>query len=338
MVAIAEDAYFKLPKSGRDAFNVVLLYGTDSSLVAAAQRRIALEWPGDEEPVQLKASDLRSDPAALESAYLGMSLFGGRRLIFLEGIEETHAPLLRQLFASEKAGNYVVLSAGNLNKSSTLRSAAESSRHVHSIVFFEETESQLSARAARGLQSNGLLPDEGVGVRLAMLSGGDRSVLEGEVEKLALYLKGADRVTLVDVDALSGNASAFDASDLLEAMIGGDLLSAERAMSAARDNDETGQMLMAIKWQLDRMQSVRLSYEQSNNWEQAFARARPPVFFKVKDRWKALLSRVTAVQLDQLQRRLHDSIFAGRSQAAIGDAIAERFVLAATREMRASQR
>ena len=338
MVAIAEDAYFKLPKSGREAFNAVLLYGTDSNLIATAQRQITQSWSGDEEPVQLKATDLRSDPAALESAYLGMSLFGGRRLIVLEGIEETHAPLLQQVFVMGKQANYVVLSAGNLNKSSNLRGAAESSRHVHSIGFYEETEFQLSARAARGLRSHGLSPEDGVADRLAMLSGGDRSVLEGEVEKLSLYLKGADCVTLADVDALSGNASAFDASELLEAVIGGDLLAAERAMSAARDIDETAQMLMAIKWQLDRMQSVRLSYEQSNNWEQAFARARPPVFFKVKDRWKALLSRVTAVQLDQLQRRLHDTIFAIRSQAVIGDAIAERFVLAAAREMRASQR
>lgn len=338
MVAIAEEAYFKLPKSGRDSFNAVLLHGSDTGLVAAAQRRIAQNWKGDEEPVRLTGAELRSDPATLESAFLGMSLFGGRRLIMLEGVEETHAQVVEQLFAATRSANYVVLTAGSLNKSSKLRGAAEASRQCHAIVFHEESENQLAARVAVLLQSGGFSLEDGVASRLAMLSGGDRGVLEGEVEKLLLYRLGSERISMVDVDALSGNASAYDATELLEAVIAGDLMAAERAMSAARDSDDSAQMLNAVKWQLDRMQAVRLGFEQFGNWDQAFARARPPVFYKVKDRWKELLSRVTAPQFDQLQRRLQDAVFAGRSQAIVGDAVAERFVLASTREMRAGQR
>jgi DNA polymerase III subunit delta len=338
MVAIAEEAFFKLSKAERDRFNGILLYGTDEGQIAAAQRRIIVGFKSEEQPLHLTGSEFRSDPGLLEASFLGMPLFGGRRLIHVDGVDESHVGILTPVLSSDAAANFVVMTAGSLNKSSALRGAAEVSRRFHAIGFYEETEAEVAARAKRLLASLGLSAEVDVAERLAELSGGDRGVLEGEAEKLGVYLKGSDRVTLADVDAICGNASAFDPASLVEAMVGGDLESAEVSMAAARDSGETGQMLNAMKWHLDRMHAVRLAYEQSNNWEQAMGRARPPVHFKVKDRWRNLLSRTTGQQLDQLQLRLQDAILATRKHASISDVLSERFVLASAREMRGSNR
>jgi DNA polymerase III subunit delta len=338
MVAIAEEAYFKLSNTSRQSFNGVLLYGSDDGQIASAQRRIISGFKSNEEPLYLTTQDVRSDPAALESAFLGMSLFGGRRLIVVEGIEENLLSHLSSVLNAQEVANFVVFVAGSLNKSSSLRGAFEASRLFHCMGFYEETDAEFTARAARSLQAAGLYTEEGVPEQLAELAGGERGVLEGEIEKLVLYLGGSGRVTLGDVTSLCGNASAFDPSVLLEAMLAGDLNDVEACLAAARESDETGQMLNALKWHLDRMQGVRLLYEQSSDWNQAMSRARPPVHFKVKARWQPLLARVTSQQFDQLQRRLQDAILQSRKHAALSDSLTERFVFAQTREMRMSQR
>jgi DNA polymerase III subunit delta len=336
MPAIAEDAYFKLSVAARDKLNGILLYGTDEGLVAGAVRKIAMDWKGDEEPQFLTGAALRSDPALLEEAFGSISLFGGRRVVIIEGIEESHLALTKLLFDPARTGNYVVLTAGSLNKSSALRSAAEQSGVFHALGFYEESEAELASRARRLLQVAGLAVDEGVDERLAELCGGERAVLEGEVSKLALYLHGSERVTLADVDSVCGSASAFDAAVLVEAMMVGDFEAVDQSLSAARESGESAQMLNVIKWQVDRMHVVRAAYEQSKNWDQSFMRAKPPVHFKAKDRWRTILSKVSAEQMDQLQRRLQDAILQSRREASVSEAIAERFILASTREMRQS--
>jgi DNA polymerase III subunit delta len=334
MPSIAEDAYFKLSVPAREKLNGILLYGTDEGLVAGAVRKIAMAWKGDEEPQFLTGAALRSDPALLEESFGSISLFGGRRVVIVEGIEESHASLVKLLFDPARTGNYVVLSAGSLNRSSALRSAAEQSGVFHALGFYEESEAELASRARRLLQAAGLAVDDGVDERLADLCGGERSVLEGEVSKLALFLHGVERVTLADVDSVCGSASAFDAAVLVEAMMAGDFEAVDQSLSAARESGESAQMLNVIKWQVDRMHAVRTAYEQSKNWEQSLMRAKPPVHFKAKDRWRALLSNVTSEQMDQLQRKLQDAIFQSRREASVADAIAERFILASTRDMR----
>jgi DNA polymerase III subunit delta len=338
MPAVGEDAYFKLSMSARAGLNGVLLYGTDEGLIAGAVRRIATDWKSEDEPLFLTASALRSDPALFEEAFGSFSLFGGRRLVVVEGIEESHLNLVKQVFESDQPGNYVVLSAGSLNKSSTLRATAERSSTFQAIGFYEETEAELAHRAEKYLQAAGLSLESGVAERLAELCGGERSVLEGEAAKLSLYLHGSERVTLADVDALCGSASAFDASTLVEAMVDGDSAAVDSSLSAARETGESAQMLNMIKWQLDRMHAVRASFEQSKNWDQSFMRAKPPVHFKAKDRWRSILAKVSSDHLDQVQRRLQEAIFLSRREAAVSEAIAERFVLSTTREMRSLSR
>lgn len=338
MVAIAEEAYFKLSKAVRDGFNGVLLYGSDEGQVASAQRRIVSGFTSDEEPLFLTGPELRSDPSLLEASFLGLSLFGGRRLIVVTAIDETHLPILSSIFGVDAIGNFIVFVAGSLNKSSTLRAEVEASRRFHALGFYEESEAELAARAARLLSAADLRPDEGVLPRLAELSGGERGVLEREIEKLSLYLAHARSVSLTDVEAVCGNASAFDAATLLEEVLSGDTNAVEMSLLAARANDETGQMLNALKWQLDRLVLVRAAYDQSGSWDQAFGRARPPVHFKAKERLRSILSRHTSTSLEQISIRVQETILTTRRQAMMGDVMAERFVLSAARELRVGQR
>src|SRR5258708_7879494 len=162
-----------------------LFYGQDDAQSRALAKRL-LEALGATKYV-LASSSIKSDPAMLVDEAGAMSLFGGKRLIWIEpatrDIEEGVAALL----SAPASESPVVAIAGVLPKSSALIKLVEASPQA---VGFQAwiPDSEEAERIVIDLGRRfGLKISPSVAERVAGSSGNDQAIAAHELQKLALY-------------------------------------------------------------------------------------------------------------------------------------------------------
>lgn len=131
---------------------------------------------------------VKSDPAALADEAGALSLFGGKRVIWVEPAGEDITDGVVALLEAPTPENPVVAIAGDLKKSSGLRKLAESSPDALAFGAYLP-EGQDAERMVIELgRRHGLKISSPVASRIASSCGADQALVARELEKLALFL------------------------------------------------------------------------------------------------------------------------------------------------------
>jgi DNA polymerase-3 subunit delta len=208
-------------------FDVVLVYGPDSGLVAE-RARVAVERavsdPGDPfQVVKLDGDLLGSDPARLCDEAQTVGLFSARRAIWVRPTSRSIVPAVENLLrAPPLQETLVVIEAGDLARSAPLRTLCERSPRALALPCYADNERDLARLADETLRSAGLtIGREARSVLLGSL-GADRLATRSELAKLLLYVEGQREVTLADVDATLSDVSGLALDAVIDAAFGGD--------------------------------------------------------------------------------------------------------------------
>lgn len=199
-----------------------LLHGPDEAGARAFADILANALGPTAERVDLAPAQLRSTPALLADEAASLSLFGDARFIRVVGAGEDVLEALTLLLAAERTGNPVLVLAPNVKTTAKIVKLAIDSRHALAFACYEPSAAEAERIVSDLARQAGLQPDRGVARRIADASGGDRSVMAREVEKLALYLDAApDRPVSLDHDAIDAiGADLVDAdSDAFAAAV-----------------------------------------------------------------------------------------------------------------------
>lgn len=200
----------------------LLLYGGDSMRVALKRQEYlkALLGPTAEEEMRLTriaAADLRREPALLMDAIKAVGFFPGPRAAFVEGANELVAQIIIQTMADWQAGDaQIVVSAGDLKKTSKLLKAFEGHRDAYAWGIFDDPPDR--AEIERLLSEANLRAE---GAEMAALEDLARSLDPGDfrqtLEKLSLYkLSEPDTpVTLDDIEACAPASIEAAVDDIL---------------------------------------------------------------------------------------------------------------------------
>ncbi|MEP1767044.1 MAG: DNA polymerase III subunit delta [Sulfitobacter sp.] len=190
----------------------LLLYGSDSMRVALKRQEYlkALLGPSAEEEMRLTriaAADLRREPALLMDAIKAVGFFPGPRAAFVEGANELVAQTIIQTMADWQTGDaQIVVTAGDLKKTSKLMKAFEGHRDAYAWGIFDDPPDR--AEIERLLSEAGLRAE---GPEMAALEDLARSLDPGDfrqtLEKLALY-KLSEPNTPVSLDDIEACAPA----------------------------------------------------------------------------------------------------------------------------------
>jgi DNA polymerase III subunit delta len=210
---------------------VLLLYGPDTGLVserarAAAER--AVEDPAD--PFQLIRIDgdaIASDPARLADEASTIGLFGGRRAIWVKPTSRNIAPALDAVLAGPIQDTIIVVEAGDLAKSSPLRTLCEKSPKALALPCYPDSDRDLGSVIDETLRAAGLTIARDTRAALVASLGGDRLATRGELAKLALYARGQSEVTLDDIDAVISDVSSLALDSVVDGAFGGDFQAAD---------------------------------------------------------------------------------------------------------------
>ena len=277
----ALDAVLRKPEAGIAAF---LVYGPDSGKVREVARRIVAAVAGSpDDPfrvVEIDDQSLNDDPARLADELQSMAMGGGGRAIWIADAGQGLAARLAGLDVARAGDNRIVAEAANLPKSARLRTAFETSRHAYAIACYEDTVEDLNDLIDAAAATAGLsVTDEARGRLLALL-GNDRSLSRSEVDKVVLYCRGRDAITLADVEAVASDKAAAGLDQFADAVFCGEAAAADLLLARFFESGEPGsRALSALGFHAAVLQRLALEVEAGTSQANAIRAARPPLFF-----------------------------------------------------------
>jgi DNA polymerase-3 subunit delta len=297
MTVVKRDAFLRALAKWDASVRLILLCGADDSgsrdMAAAAMK--ALGDPADPMSLtDLTPEELKADPARLADEAASVSMFGSAKLIRVTGAADTGAEAARLLLAAPAAGNPVLMVAGDLSKTSTLRKLAEESPLARVVISWPLSAGEAGSWIQARCRELGLTLEPGVGERLLATSDSDTGILARELEKFALYLDATpgtpQRLQRQHLVALGADSAEEDMSALVLAAIGGEQRQLERQMQLLGDGMAI-LALRAIARRLVQLADARATMDGGTPAQAAVKALRPPIFWKDVDATAAALPR-----------------------------------------------
>ena len=291
-----------------------LFYGADEAQSRSLADRLLKSLAADKSVIA--AGAIRSDPALLSDEAGAISLFGGKRLVWVEPAGEEIVEGVKALLEAPPPESPVVAIAGALRKTSALLKLAEASPVALANVSYVP-EGQAAERMIEELAAaEGLRLRPGVAARVAAACGNDRAIAAQELAKLALFVGAApDAPKELDsaaLDAVGADMPEGDFLHLADMALSGDLRdladelaalspAGAEAVPVVRSLQRRLMMIAPLRARVDEGQTpaaVMASMGKSLFWKDE------PLIGKLLRQWdSAGLARV-ADRLGQLERDL----------------------------------
>ena len=336
MVAIkasGADAFLARPQP--DIF-AVLIYGPDAGLVAERAGLLAgrvLE--GSDDPfalVRLEGDDLASDPGRLADEARTIALFGGKRVIRVRIGGRSAVAAVEALLGGPQPESLTILEAGDLKKNAPLRALCEKSAKAAALPCYPDEAGARDRLIDEELKAAGLTMSGEARSLLSASLGPDRLAAREDVRKLCLYAMGQPRIEIDDVTAVVAEAADVGMDEAVDAAFAGRPTEVAAALKAMRASGTPASVSLAaglrhalalhrLRGQVDEGRSARSVVEAS-----------PMIHFRRKDAVERALSRWTSPRLLDAVTRLAGAVALSRKSAAIGEAAAERALLAIGQE------
>lgn len=304
-----------------------LFYGPDEAQSRALATRLAEALGATK--FLMGASVAKSDPAALVDEASALSLFGGKRLVWIEpatkDIEEAVAALLN----GPPTENPVVAIAGSLPKTSALLKLAEASPEAISYAAYVP-EGQDAERMVVDLGRRfGLKIGSPVAVRLADTCANDQAIVSQELQKLALYVdaspntpKELDHNAIDDVGAAHAEGDFQRLGDL--ALVGEIEDLADELARLPSSGNEGIPVLRSLQRRLLMLAPARARVERGERVDAVMTSFGKALFWKDKYKVQRMLQKWSADDLatvmDRASRLERSLMFtAAPERAALGE-------------------
>jgi DNA polymerase-3 subunit delta len=327
----------KALRAGGKQHRFYLLHGPDESGSRGLLKLVGEALGPDAERIDLGGSELRGDPARLADEAASIPLFGGARYIVVEGAGDESVAAVEALLEAPQAGNPVLLIAGGLRATSRLLKLALGEAAALAFASYvpeggDADRLVLDLGRQRGLS---MRPD--VARRIAEGAGGNRAVIESELDKFALYCDASPerpRPLEQDVVELLGAASeGGDLSRLVDAVVGGDapLLDAE-LLRLSGEGVEGIVLVRAVLRRMLLLARLRGEVERGNSVDAVMTSQGKSLFWKEKPVVAQQLGRWRSDVLARATGRLVDSELKAKASGGLGPLAVEEEMLAICRQ------
>ncbi len=323
------DTFIARPDPARP---IVLIYGPDAGLVrerAEALVRVSVDNPNDVfSLIRIDGDELTGNPYRLVEEANTIPMFGGRRALWVKAGSRNIAAAVEAVINSPSPDCRVVIEAGELRKTSPLRTLCEKARNAAAIACYADEERDVARVVDDELKKAGLTIAPDARAALLPFLGGDRQATRNELQKLALYVHGRDRIAVEDVMAVVADASAVALDNVIDAAFAGKPADVESHFAKARgEGTAPGAIVSAALRHLSSLHRMRIVVDDGGSITGAIEGARPPIHFRRKQAIDAALRTWTASKLSDAMAALADALLQTRLQANLSETIAQRALM-----------
>ncbi|WP_269584883.1 DNA polymerase III subunit delta [Roseibium sp. Sym1] len=328
-----------------EAGGVVLVFGPDTGLVAErATRLVTKASEGDSDPfnlIKIDASDISSDPNRLIDEVLTVPLFGGRRIVWVKDASGKNLnPAVEPVLKLDDWQTLVVLEAGDIKKGAGLRKLVETHKRAVALPCYADNDRGIDQLIDEETREAGLSITREARAALHSLLGGDRMASRGELKKLCLYALNKGRIETDDIEAIIGDASAFEMSELIDAAAGGDLAMLDHGLERLADAGSKASVIanQTLK-HFQHLHRMRIDIDAGKPAQSVIDGQRPPIFFSRKPRFSQQLRIWSLKDLERAMGILSEATRVSRLNDALGVPVLSEALLTVGRAARArSQR
>ena len=313
---------------------VVLVFGPDAGLVRErvdALIKTAVDDPAD--PFALARLDgdaLADEPSRLVEEAHTVPLFGGRRAVWVKAGNRSIVEAVEAVLAAPPAADCrIVIEAGDLRRNAPLRERCEKSPVAAAIVCYADSDRDLGRLIDNEMRAAGLAITSDARTLLASLIGGDRRASRNEIRKLALYAHGKSSVDIDDVLAVVADASSLALDGAVDAAFAGRAAKAETQFAkACAAGTSPSAIIWAAQRQVAQLHRARLAIEDGASIDEVVD-STLRVHFSRKQPVKMALSAWTSRRLERIMMRLAEASLDTRLRPSLGEAVAQRALMAA---------
>lgn len=313
-----------------------LFHGPDEAASRDLALKLSAKLTDPNDPMgrtDIAASSLGGDPGRLADEAASVSMFGGAKLIRVDGTGEDCLEAVQLLLDAPAAGNPVVMIAGSLRKGSKLLALVEGTRNALAHISYEPEARDLGIVVGDIATELGLQPSRAAVAKLIDACAGDRGILRRELEKLALYLDATrempQRLDVEHLALIGADLGEADFGALVEAVAGGRPAEADRQIARLEGQGIAGiALLRAVARRLWLLAELRTAVDAGLNAAAAVDAARPPVFWKEKPAVVAQLGRWRSERLRTALERLLEAERDIKKSGTAGDVLAAQALLA----------
>ena len=273
-----------------DDVTAVLIYGPDAGLTKERADAIVKSVAGQSDDpfaiVSLDNDTIAETPARLFEESGAISMFGGRRVIRINGASEKIVKTAENLISDDKNQNLVVFVAGDLSAKSKLRSLFDKSKTQKSIACYQDNERDIASMLNERLGEDSIRIDNDARAWVLSHLGSDRANSRSEIEKLCLYAGQNSHIDLDMATQLIGDNHALDLSDMVYAAFEGQHPGIERHFhQLLAEGVSPVAILRTISGHIMKLQLILETASQENQSPSAIInQLRPPIFWKLKPR------------------------------------------------------
>lgn len=285
------------------AIRFYLFHGPDEAGSRALASRLLAALQA--EKVSLSAATLKSDPAVLADEAGAISLFGGKRLLWIEPAGNEIVGAVEALLAAPATESPAVAIAGALSKGSALLKLGEAHPSVLAHASYVPEGRDADRMVTEIARREGLRLRPSAASRIAAAAGNDQAIAAQEIAKFALYL-GASAENPKDldedvIDLLGADASESQIGRPGDLALSGDVLRlGEELERLASSGIEPIPALRALQRRLMQLVPMRARIEGGQSPDAVMT----SVFWKDKPLFQKLLSRWNSERLAQAMNRI----------------------------------
>ncbi|MCX7558019.1 DNA polymerase III subunit delta [Sulfitobacter sp. F26204] len=212
------NSYFAKPDPGKTG---LLIFGSDAMRVALKRQEFLKALLGDQAEEEMRltripAAELRKQPALLMDAIKAIGFFPGPRAAFVEDANDNVAQIILDTLKDWQPGDaQVVVTGGDLKKTSKVRKAFETHPNAYAVAIYDNPPNR--AEIEQMLAEANLSPDANA---MSALNDLARTIDPGDfrqtLEKIALFkLNDTSPLSAEDIAACAPSSTEADVDDIL---------------------------------------------------------------------------------------------------------------------------
>jgi len=309
-----------------DGLVAALLYGPDQGLVRERADRLAkTACPDLRDPFRVSELDeaaILSDHARLADEAAALSMTGGRRVVRVRSAGNSLANLFGAWLEETQGDALVVVEAGDLAKGTSLREIFEEAKNAAAIACYPDSADNLAQLVRGALKAEKVaIADDALAEAVSLL-GTDRGMTRQQIEKLALYARGSDRLDIRDIRAVMGDEAEARAEEVCDAAGEGDWIRLDRALERlwAANVSPVGILRVAMA-HFQRLALAKSGPEQNI---ETIMKRRPAIHFTRASSFRAQARRWSARRLQETLDLLLETEALAKTTAVPAEAVCAR--------------